>query len=92
MPKKKKRKFNAKCADLLHTWMIEAVGESPRNPDNALRLHMYLSRMFQSYVSIAFHAGDGVTEDDLAAISCLTNLIEDYHQLFDSKDKQPVYS
>ena len=82
MPKKKKQRFNARCADLLHLWIIESVGESPQNPDNALRMHMYLSKMFQAYVSFAFHVGDGVIESDLAAMSSLTSLIEDYHQLF----------
>ena len=81
MSKKQKKKFNARCADLLHLWLIESVGENPRNPDNALRMHVYLGDLFLSLTSLAVHHGDGVTQNDLTVMSCLTHLIEGYHQL-----------
>ena len=81
MPKKKKRKFNTKCADLLSTYIDEGVGERPHQPENVLMLHMYLSDMFLSYVSLAFHQGDGLTEDDLTAMSCFSHLLQGYYQL-----------
>ena len=71
---KKKKQFNAECANLLHYSTIDAVG-SP------LQLHMYLARMFLSYVSLDFHHGNGVRQDDLTAMTCLFNLLEDYHEL-----------
>lgn len=86
MPKKQKKKFNARCADLLHLWFIESIGENPRNPDNALRMHVYLSKMFQAYVSFAFHLGDGPLQSDLAAMSSLTHLIESYHELLTGEE------
>ena len=86
MPKKQKKKFNARCADLLHLWLIESVGENPRNPDNALRMHVYLSKMFEAYVSFAFHVGDGPLQSDLAAMSSLTHLIESYHELLTGEE------
>ena len=86
MSKKQKKKFNARCADLLHLWLIESVGENPRDPDNALRMYVYLSKMFQAYVSFAFHVGDGPLQSDLAAMSSLTHLIESYHELLKGKE------
>ena len=60
MPKKQKKKFNARCADLLHLWLIEAVGEDPQNPDNALLVHVYLGDLFLSLTSLAVHHGDAL--------------------------------
>ena len=81
MSKKKKEQFNAKCAAILRTYVDEAVGERIHQPENALRLHMYLSGMFLSYVSLAFHCGDGLAQEDLTAMSCFSNLLQDYYDL-----------
>ena len=81
MSKKKKEQFNAKCAAILRTYVDEAVGERIHQPENALRLHLYLSDMFLSYVSFAFHRGDGLAKEDLTAMSCFSHLLQDYYSL-----------
>ena len=80
---KKKKQFNAECARLLHHSTTDAAG-SP------LRMHMYLSGLFLSYVNFAVRCGETVSDNDLTAMYHLFALIEDYHQLLEREGKRPI--
>ena len=76
---RKKKQFDAECANLLHYATTDAVG-SP------LQMHMYLSGLFLSYVNFAVRCGETVSNNDLTAMYHLFALIEDYHQLLEGKE------
>ena len=78
---KKKKQFNAECANLLHYSTTDAAG-SP--------LHMYLSGLFLLYINFAARFGETVSDNDLTAMYHLFALIEDYHQLLEREEKRPI--